>query len=672
MAIFSVKKYLPKLDGTALIRAEVYHGDILRCLFSGLALAAYMLQAGGCSDIVDRRVEIVRVQPSADPGCGAPDDGRTMILRARGDFAASESTAQSVELGQAASFSIDRFPATTRLLELEVRGFGGALRTIGRSDLFDIEGLETDAQVPVFMAPQWGVCPTGPRTASRKGALLAGAGRGVLIVGGVLASGEPAESAEFYEPSLGSFISLDDTLYGQGSPQGLVGATLSTLSDGRVVLVGGAATAFQVYSPNLGAFGAPAFYREARARHAAVALADNRVFLAGGCSQLLGSDCVEDAALRTSSLLDVDSGELTPGPVLALERIGGSAFVEGTGVILLAGGEDATGTPVTVAERVFLDGRPSQLVDGVAGTAVQAESGAVWLGLAAGEQLESNALAVIAPGMQAARTGLSAAFADASATLISLQDGSLLALGNSGAQRIRSLDGAAEDLRLEPLRSASGLQAIRLADGSVLVLAGQDEQASDAAFILRPPLVGPFSASASASFSSLALSEGLSARDAGAALRSGDGGDHLTLEVGSEGREWLLVAGPHWRALDLQAGVATERGAITILLGWLSPSNHWKVRLAAGQDAALTQVVDGVELERGGCTSKRLSAEALSGAQGSHEVEASVRDERLQVAIDGAEVLNCEVRDLSEGRAGIGIEGQPGDSLRLDIISLGR
>jgi hypothetical protein len=545
VAIFSVKKYLPKVDGTALIRAQVYHDGMFRSSKPSLVAAMGMLCLAACSEPSATRIVISRVAPAADPGCGAPEDARTMIVRALGDFPASESTAQSIALGDDVAFEIERFPVTTRMLEVEVRGFGGAVRRVGRSTDFSIDALGKDAVIPVFMAPLEGVCATGPSQVDRRRALLARAGHGVLVVGGIDPDGAALPTAEFYDPTQGAFLSLDSTLYGAGTPLGQQGSSLTTLSTGDVALVGGGATAFQLFDPATMTFGPPAFYREARGRHMAVALPDGRLYLAGGCSQVLGSGCATDSALRTSSVLDTRSGEIEQGPSLRRSRIDGAAFLEGSDTILLVGGVDEQGEPVAQAERMFLDGSPSELIDGRGGAAVQAESGAVWVGMAQAGSEASAVFSSIAPGMQAASADLVVAFADRDVQLVSLEEGSILSLGQAGAQRIRSLDGVAMDLRLDALQGRVGQRAIRLQDGSVLIVGGAASQDEPRSYVFRPSLVGPRSASASASFSSRALSEGLSARDATRVQIFDEEGAHLELHVGQGQQEYLLVSGPH-------------------------------------------------------------------------------------------------------------------------------
>lgn len=632
-------------------------------------LAVLALQSA-CSDVVDKRIVLVRVQPQADPECGAPADAHTMIVRGLGDFAPSESSAQSIALGDEASFEIDRFPATTRVLEVEVLGLGGIRRTMGRSDVFDLDTLKADSSIAVFMAPPLDVCPTGPQVQARRKALLAMAGENVLLVGGLDESGTPLSTAELYRPTSGIFSSLRDTLYGASSPSGLQGASLTVLGNGKVALVGGGATAFQIFDPKVGAFGSPAFYREARSQHASVALGDDRIFVAGGCSQPFGEGCAAGAELRTTSFLDTGTGELEAGPALQLPRIGGVAYAETEVSVLLVGGRGVDGQAIASVERVFFDGRSSQLIDGLSGVSVQAESGAIWMGMAAAGDEDSGDLAVLAPGGASASLSLAAAVADNGVSLTSLQDGSLLVVGTRGAQRIRTLDGEAELLSVGAVENVDEVQTIRLRDGSVLILgyrAGMYE-----AFIFRPSLVGPDTASVIATFSSPELSEGLSASDAAKIRLVEDEGYHLQVGPGPEGESYLIVAGPVLRDSRLEAGLSAQAGEVTLLFGWQSYAEHWKVALRGGREVRLFHVQDAADREVDGCRGKLLPVDALAGERLAHDVQLHTQAGRLSVSLDGLEILACNLQESPAGRAGLGFAGASDETLRVDIISVER
>lgn len=681
VAIFSVKKYLPKLDGASFMPGGVYHAFMAHFSgFSGcLALEGLCLFAAvACGTADDINVAVVRVQPEAAPLCGAPEDARTMIVRALGEFPASEATAQSVELGGEGRFLIERFPGQTRMLEAEVRGFGGALRTVGRSEAFDLDDLpEPGGEIAIFMAPLHGVCETGPTQAARVGASLAQAASGVLVVGGEDLAGNPSLAIEIYRPREGRFETLAGATYGDTSALGLAGASVSALPSGDVVLIGGAATAFQRFDGGSEEFLAPAFYREARGYHAAIALSAREVFVAGGCSQLSTTGCQDGSELRTSAILDVETGEITSGPSLQVPRIGGSAWLEKVGQVILVGGTALDGSPVLEAERVFLDGRASDVIPGLSGASAQSATGTLWAGLGQGE-VAANSMSALAPGAGVATTGLRAAFADGSATLIALEDGSLLGLGEAGAQRIRTFEGAAEIVDLPTLNTGTGRSAIRLTDGTVLVVGGQ-LVAGEAApsFIYRPALVGPYAASATASFSSPELSEGLAASNPEAVEVSNEGHARLSV-LGSEADgslvETLLVAGPRPQAATLQVAASTSEGAgLQLVFAWHSPEDHYAVVIEPGAEVVLTRMVGGLSDNLSCTTSRVVLAEQIEEASGVHEFELRVQGASVRLNLGGVEVVSCSLDTSPAGGAmGVGVLGSVGDSLRIDLISLSR
>ncbi len=628
-----------------------------------------LLAALSCGDPADRSIHVVRVAPEAAPLCGAPGDARIMILRALGDFPASEATAQSVELGSEGEFSVERFPTDTRMLEAEVRGFGGALRAVGRSAAFSLDSFSDEGEITIFMAPLEGACATGPVVVPRMRPMLASAGDKVLVVGGTDLSGNPSLEVELYSPTTGSFLKLESSTYGDTSALGLAGASITRLPGGDVVIAGGAATAYQVFSHDSEEFAAPAFYREARGRHAAVALSDGRLFLAAGCSQVVAGGCSPGSLLRTSALLDLENGEIELGPTLQVERVGGSAWLERPGQIVLVGGVDRDGEPIMEAERVFLSGGASQLITGLGGASAQAASGTLWTGLG-----NTNALVALAPDATTATSPLQAAFAEQAATLIALDDGSLLALGETGAQRIRSFDGQSRALEVDALEGRSGQAALALPDGTILVVGGQFAN-NDAAgtLIYRPSLLGPLSASLTASFSSAELSEGLSAADPTEVRFESGEGAHVRLDLGSEGQQYVLMA-PQAKRGTLQAVAGVSEGAsVLFYFGWQSPSNHHVIEVAPGEIPVLMLHEEGGVRSDGICEGSVVSAAALSDASGAHEMELIALGDEMLLRIDSQVVLRCSLSEPSaEGRMGLGLGGVAGGSLRLDLISFSR
>lgn len=623
------------------------------------------LLAVGCGQSIDKRIVLVRVAPIADSLCGAPADAQNMTVRALGDFAASESSAQFIALGDSEQFDISRFPTETRMLEVEVRGSGGALRAIGRSGSFRISELVEGTEIPVFMAPLDGVCPTGPIALPRAESILVRAGTSVLVIGGIDSNGNPSSLAERYQPETGVFEALNNPLYGDIGSTGLLGASATETTEGQVALVGGSATAYQIYSQEEGEFAAPAFYREARGFHAALALPDNRVFLAAGCSQVLSAGCGTGSALLTSSLLNIANGEIESGPALTVQRIGGQAWMESEGVVLLTGGVDMNGIPVLSSERVFLDGRPSHIVGGSVSSSIQLRSGSTWM------VSESFEIKVLAPLAIANSGTISTLMPDSEMQLVALNDDSILALGER-AQQIRGLDGESDTLTLPALSELRGLRAIVLDDGSVLMVGLPQSAGGVSSIVFRPRLLGPFSSSVSASFTSQERSVGLSARNPEQVEIPTEGNAHMRLTVGARGKEWVLLSGPRFENFALDISGAAD-GTLSVIFGWQSPGNHWRVDLAEGQASVVTKVSLGQASLAEDCVGSTLAAGALSETNDSHDVAVLWRDGEISARLDNQEILHCTLQGtVLRGEVGLGVSGTLGQSMRLDFAGVDR
>jgi hypothetical protein len=410
-----------------------------------------------------------------------------------------------------------------------------------------------------------------------------------------------------------------------------------------------------------------------------VALPNGQVFVAAGCSQISARACVDDALLRTSAILDLASGEIAQGPSLQIERIGGTAWLERPGQILLVGGEDADGLPVAIAERVFLDGTPSQTVAGLVGPSAQTASGAVWAGLSQRSGTSEITLAALSYEQSTATVGLAGAFADSGVVMASLDDGSILAVGEVGAQRIRTLEGRALAMDIPELGGRLGHAAIKLLDGTVLITGGHRLN-GDAAqtLVFRPSLLGPESASSTASFSATELSEGLSAQDPGRVALSSDDGAHLELLGGLvPGR--IFVAGPRPQTATMQVAAAVAGDAsLRFYFGWRSPADYHEVVVSPDVAPRLLRVRAGATAEvgvdtTGTCTALPVDAASIAVADGTHEMELRVQRTDVVLRVRGQAVLTCSLEDApGAGMMGVGIRGDAGTSLRVDLISLSR
>jgi hypothetical protein len=636
----------------------------------GAPLLALALALGGCSEVHTSHLALVRIEPTADPGCGAPAEARTLRIRALGEFPPEEGTTRSLDV-EAGPAVLEGFPADLTGLEVEVLGAGGETLAVGKSAPFAPD--DVDRSIPVFTAPPRGACPTGPPGFARSGALLAPAGDGALVAGGRDASGRPVDTLELYDRATATFRALDAELYGSDQAEGLAGASMSALPDGRAVVIGGPATAYQVFDPATDAASPPAFLREVRAHHAAAALPDGRVFLAGGCAELTGGTCVAASALRSTSVLDVDTGELAAGPALARERIGGRALVEGDGRVLVVGGVDPDGVPLDEAERVDPAGvRASERVPGIGGAATRLASGATLGAFAPAGVAASGAVAVIAPAAASARA-LPGAPPRSGPELVVLEDGGALAIGGGplwfAPVERQFVAGAAVAL---PGRAG----ALRLADGTVLVVGGEREGAAVAeAWLVRPDLTGPMTGSVTVTFGDATAARLAVASDPARASRieaSPGVPAHLRIAGGDPLRPtaWVVVAGPRFARPRVQARVVASAGA-ALLVGFVDEASYQAVRLVPGRAVDVVRVAGG-ELEPvAGCAGDPLAPAALGGAldaASAHDLAATLDGTRLSVSLDGTEVLDCALT-LEPGLVGLApLDGE----LRVDLVNASR
>jgi hypothetical protein len=626
-----------------------------------MALAALV----ACGGSERRAIRIERIAPAAAPGCGAPDDARTLLVTALGEFPASETTVRSVVV-EDGEFSLEGFPAETSALEVEVLGFGGAVRAVGRSGAFDIDALEDGDAVRVFMAPLRGFCPTGPPGAARDRPLLARTAGGILVAGGADSAGSPVDPVELYDPATGQFSGLGSPLYGSDLEQGLTGATMTSMPDDRVVVAGGAGSAFQIYHPAAG-FETARFLRQARAFHAAVALDADRLLLAGGCARLEADACAPGSALATSVILSLASGELEDGPPLAVLRIGGTAIAEADGRVLLVGGTDEGGALVTDAERIDpATTGAGEVIAGTGGSAAPLASGATFAAFAPHGVIPSDAGAVIPPGGGTARP-VDVGAARSGVTLTELESGLVLVTGGEEPPVVF----APARGEVDPLSGAPPERhtALRLDDGSVLMVGGHDgDQALAEAWIYRPELLGPLTGAVSVTFATDASSAPLVPRDPARArvveahyeIESSGGGDVPG--------EWAVVAGPRFAEVRLEASISALGGGAAALLWFRGPADHAVIALEPGSAARLVQVAGGEATPLGSCSGEVVGD--LSPPE-RHELTVESRGGELAVTLDGGTVLTCQVDPPASGLVGLAPLGD-GALLRIDLVSASR
>jgi hypothetical protein len=685
VASLSVKKYLPNVVGSSVIGEKVYHVGVLwPRRVTAVAFVAAALASLGCGSGDGPSLTLRRVVPAADPECGAPPDGQTLLVAALGEFPAAETTADSRPITAGVQFEITTFPSDTRVLTAQVIGTGGAIRTIGRTAAFQLGDLSDGDELPVFMAPPLGFCRTGPPAVARSGALAARTGSEVLIAGGVDQSGAPVSAVERYLPSSGAFTSLGDVLYGDGS-LGLVGATMTALPDGRVLVAGGATPAFQIYDPQDQSFGAALLLSQSRAHHAAVPISATEVMLVGGCSDVDGAgDCQSGTLVTSTTIVDVVAATTRMGPAITTGRIGCSATLEADGRVLVAGGRDEAGVAIDVAERIDPEGmRAGETLAGLGGVVAPLASGASLVAFSTSAPGGSGA-SVLPNGEAVASPVAAAPAARAGATLTPLEDGRVLVMGglesDSGDEAILYVpnQGRFEVLSAAPSQSGSVLRrsghaAVRLDDGSVLVIGGQDAAGNvlGDAWIFRPDLTGPYTSDVTLSFSDPELSRLLVPRDpAQVAIQSAPVRYTITSSESSGlPSEWAVIAGPEFAEAAISAQVQSDSG-VAILLGFLDAANYRVVVLLPRQPATLFSVTDGVPAPLSSCSSELIGIDELAS---SVDVEVELGRRSLVTRVGGRQVISCTgLPESARGLVGIGVVGDTDDVLGVSTMSVRR
>ncbi len=624
--------------------------------YLGLALVA-------CGDTVPR----VGLQPiyGRNAACGRAADGRLLLITAQtGDREVTRSLALD---GSVASFDIADFPANSRQLTVELIGSGGVVRAVGKSAPLDFGTLPDGSQVPVYMAPPGGGCALPDLQQARRHPMIAAAGNGALVVGGLGPSGALV-SAEFFDPVQNGFASVDlPAVFASAST--LQGSALATMPDGRVALFAAGTGAYALFDPATQKFGKPRVF-EPRWQFAAVAVDATRVAVVGGCRSASQGACIGDAAARVL-LVDIAADEVGLLGNLALDHVGPDVVLEPATVsrgpaLLVVGGVTLQGLPSVAAERMDLaTGAVMMLPAG--GRAIALDSGATLTGFAAPTAAASDAIALVIPG--AATTRVITADRARRGPSLALQEDGLVVVASGGAG-LSVFDPTTSSFRAltpigDPLLVRDELATQRLRDGSILVVGGVDNGvAIAAAWRYRPSLVGPFTAS-------VLLSPGLSdtsltpldnaelAIPANQFVVSGPGPAPTVFSV---------VGGPRRSVGTVQAVVAlaapTAGFAVAMhyrgpasWLGWLIQPNQ-PVTLVERNGASLTTL----------CTGRMLPASGLTLAT---DLKVGLQGQTATAVLSGDEVLRCDVPNAIAGIVGaIAIAGFGGSSVAVSQLTV--
>ncbi|HUS30586.1 MAG TPA: hypothetical protein VMZ53_18885, partial [Kofleriaceae bacterium] len=294
---------------------------------------------------------------------------------------------------------IDAFPADTEQLGVEVVGGSTGLLAIGKTAVLEYGELAEGTQIPILMVPPNGFCPVGALGEPRVAPLVARAGEGVLVAGGTGASGEPLSSAEYFDPRAATFSAIEVPSLLVDAANGLAGAVLTELPDGRVALSGTASHALTIFDPATRTFSTPTLF-DHRAYHGAVAPDDEHLFVIGGCADVVSGACATPY-LRTGFSYELANvANRTRGPTLDdnaarvgahIERIGLGASGEDE-YVLVGGSGDAD-----VADRFTIAGDSATTITGLHAQTVVLDGGALFSALDADGTGQTGAASMAAP-----------------------------------------------------------------------------------------------------------------------------------------------------------------------------------------------------------------------------------------------------------------------------------
>jgi hypothetical protein len=636
-----------------------------RLAMPALALAVFAAVCPGCNDPAH-----VALQPLGGP-CSQPAGATAVKVTA---YTASGEHSESVTLDEA--LAIADFPGDTEQLGVEVLIGGGEIGAAGKSAPLVFGGLADGATIPVFMAPPDGFCAVGPMTAVRAQPLVARAGAGVLVVGGI-AGGAPVSTAEYYDPVTAAFspVEVPSVL---ADPQGFVGAALATLPDGRVALSGGPQRAFIVFDPAPRAFTTDPTLIDARAFHAAISTADSEVIVAGGCLAVTDQACsglprhqlqgyrvnqlsAPDTALPATSDLQVGAQLFD----LGMQRDGRRGY-------LLAGGSVVP----AVADRFALDdAMTTELAGGHAQPAVL-DGGAVLTAFAADAAPAAGDAAVYAPDAPAARA-IKPAPALTGVRLIGLEDGRVAAFGGDPGGAVQLYDPTADAWTASPGAAGPALTSpslVRLDDGSVLVVGGDG---SSQAWLYRPSLVGPAAGSVTA-MPVGGVGRGVLTAPDPATVTRGDAPVAWRLTAPADAADpaevpieavtaRALVGGPRTPTGSVRAIVHVEQGGAALIAQQTAPGHALIAKLVPGEPPQLVQLDAGAE--RVVC--RGVATLAAFDPVSAVTLRLALTDHDAQLSIDDAVVLSCGLSATDRGAWGIATLG-PAAVLAVDSVTVAR
>lgn len=521
---------------------------------------------------------------------------------------------------------IDAFPADTEQLGVEVIGGTGSLVAIGKTAPLAFGELETD--IPIVMLPPNGFCATSPMNEPRIAPLVARAGNGVLVAGGTGMTGEQLSSAEYYDMTTATFSPVEMPPSLVDASNGLAGGVLTELPDGQVVLSGTASHALAMFDPTTRTFSTPSLF-DHRAYHAAIAPADGQLFIVGGCADVVAGAC-SGPALKTGFTYELaDLAERTRGPTLPDTRVGGQLFALGQArdgkprYLLAADG---------FADRFALDEDAPQTISGLHTGKALLSGGALLTA--------QTGLASIVPPEADTAVALALAPQLDGASLVSLEDGSVAAIGSRVVRYIPTTDawmiGAASPVALDTPTT------LRLPDGSVLVLGGKTASAD--AYLYRPSLVGESSGSLVA-LPDASTDGVIVAPDPRVAIHGAAYALH-----GDDAR--LLVGGISTMTGSVTAAVTVHAGGVALLARQTGVGSVVVARLVPGEAARIDRHDAGQTTTL--CTGASIAALGPTVTFAIHGTTATV-------STPAGSLVACEIEVGERGQWGVGSVGADAD-----------
>lgn len=610
-------------------------------------LRAVLLLAG-CGDD-PARVRLAPVRPNGDRCATTQARPSELVVIA---YARSGEVLRTVPVDDAVP--IGDFPEDTEQLGVEARRAGVPI-AIGKTAPLAYADLEDGTTIPIFMGAPDGFCPVGAMRTARRGPLVARAGDGVLIVGGFDAADNPIASAERYDPATGTFVDVAvPAILGES---GFLGATLTALPDGRVVLAGGPQPVATIYNPTTHAFGESVLI-EARAFHAALATGGNELLLLGGCSAIANGACSGIARLG-SKLYEATSAdtlrERGPSTSLRAGRLGATIVdigiqADGKRAFVMAGGLPGQLAP-DAADVFALGATDASAILGSRFSAAGLDGGAVLTAFAPDADAPDGAASVF-PALGDARV-VDAAPALRGVRLASLENGRVVGIGGGN---VVSYDPMLDDWQLGDALSPVDAPVLhRLDDGSILVLGGAP--ATSSAYVYRPPLLGATSGSVTVVPIGPARANVLTPADPATVTRAAK----WVLAPGAAPLARALVGGPRMATGTLRLVASVEAGGVGVLANDTGPGRALLGMLVPGEPARIA-TPDG-----SACTGDVV---APFDPETPATILLDVRDGRATLSRDGVEVAGCAVT-AEVGAWGVAAVGT-GARVAVETISLVR